>query len=597
MKLSRLYSNKPGIFEAIDFSPGLNVVFGEIRLPESREKDTHNLGKSTLCKVIDFALLLGRDSKFFLFQNLGRFSEFVFFLEIELDDGGFLTIRRSVEEASKISIKRHKRGRQDFSAYEIDRWDHQDVPFERAQDLVDGQLDWRALKPWKFRKGLGYLLRSQEDFGDVFHLRKSAYRHAEWKPFLAHILGFNSALVAEHYEAEERLAETKATTETIKNELGGSIEDISKIEGLLLLKQSELDKKQALLDVFDFRAQDKERTKDLVDTYDQRIADLNASRYSLTQSKKKVAAALADEQILFSPDEAEQLFREAGVLFQGQIKKDFEQLISFNRAITEERKAYLNVERGEIESELKKLNAEINSLGKKRASALEFLCEADVFKKYKRFTDDLVTLRADITSLERQRVQLHRLQELRTQVRALGEVVAALQSDIEQDVEAQNGDQASLFSQIRIFFSEIVEDVIGRKALLSVSPNRDGHLDFRAEILNEAGNPTSADDGFSYKKLLCIAFDLAVIRAHLDVKFPRFVYHDGIFEALDDRKKENLLAVVRRYADLGLQPIITLIDSDLPQRATTEPVFEEGEVALVLHDEGDDGRLFKMSAW
>jgi len=43
-----------------------------------------------------------------------------------------------------------------------------------------------------------------------------------------------------------------------------------------------------------------------------------------------------------------------------------------------------------------------------------------------------------------------------------------------------------------------------------------GHLDFRAELLDDAGNATSADRGHSYKKLLCIAFDLAVLRAHLD---------------------------------------------------------------------------------
>ena len=155
-----------------------------------------------------------------------------------------------------------------------------------------------------------------------------------------------------------------------------------------------------------------------------------------------------------------------------------------------------------------------------------------------------------------------------------------------------------MFSAIRVFFSEIVEEVIDRKALLSVSPNQVGHLEFRAEILDESGNATSADLGHTYRKLLCIAFDLAILRAHLDDKFPRFVYHDGVFESLDDRKKENLLAVIRRYAELGLQPIITLIDSDLPVRAGDEgPIFSTDEVVITLHDEGEQGRLFKMKAW
>ena len=598
MKLSRLYSNKPGLFEPVDFIQGLNVVMAEIRLPENRDKDTHNLGKTTLGRLLDFSFLAKRDAKFFLFKHLDLFKDFIFFLEIELQDASFVTIRRGVEEATKISFKRHEAGHQDLSALPMAEWDHQDVPFDRARDLLDGLLDWRALKPWSFRKGLGYLLRSQDDFRDVFQLRKFASAHADWKPFLAHVLGFDAQLVAQHYEKEEELTEKQATAQTIKNELGGSIEDISKIEGILLLKQREAEKKQKLLDAFDFRTHDKDRTKQLVDDIDERIATLNAERYSLTQNKKKVLASLEEDQILFNPDEAQRLFEEAGVLFKGQIKKDFQQLIAFNRAITDERRGYLQEERLEIEAELKRVNTELTALGKKRSDMLSFLSSTDVFSKYKQVSDDMVTLRADITSLERQRGFLHRLQELRTGIRALTEERGHLQTQIEADVEKQNSDQDSLFSTIRLFFSEIVEEVINRKALLSVSPNQAGHLEFKAEILDESGNATSADLGHTYRKLLCIAFDMAVLRARIDDKFPRFVYHDGVFESLDDRKKENLLVVIRRYAELGLQPIITLIDSDLPVRTgENESVFGRDEIVLSLHDENEQGRLFKMKAW
>lgn len=598
MNLSRLYSNNPGLFEPVDFIHGLNVVMAEIRLPENRDKDTHNLGKTTLGRLLDFGFLAKRDPKFFLFKHLDLFKDFIFFLEIELQDASFVTLRRGVGEATKISFKRHEAGHQDLSALPMADWDHQDVPFDRARDLLDGLLDWRALKPWSFRKGLGYLLRSQDDFRDVFQLRKFASAHADWKPFLAHILGFDAQLVAQHYEKEEELTEKQATAQTIKNELGGSIEDISKIEGILLLKQKEAEKKQKLLDAFDFRTHDKDQTKQLVDDIDGRIATLNAERYSLTQNKKKILASLEEDQILFNPDEAQRLFEETGVLFKGQIKKDFQQLIAFNRAITDERRGYLQEERSEIDAELKRVNTELTALGKKRSDMLSFLSATDVFSKYKQVSDDMVTLRADITSLERQRGFLHRLQELRTGIRALTEDRGHLQTQIEADVEKQNSDQDSLFSTIRLFFSEIVEEVINRKALLSVSPNQAGHLEFKAEILDESGNATSADLGHTYRKLLCIAFDMAVLRAHIDDKFPRFVYHDGVFESLDDRKKENLLMVIRRYAELGLQPIITLIDSDLPVRTVeNESVFGRDEIVLSLHDENEQGRLFKMKAW
>ncbi|MCS2168654.1 DUF2326 domain-containing protein [Scandinavium manionii] len=569
----------------------------EIRLPENRSKDTHNLGKTTLGRLLDFGFLAKRDPKFFLFKHSDVFKEFIFFLEIELEDTSFVTIRRSVKEATKISFKRHQAGHQDLSGLALTEWDHVNMPFERARELLDGVLDWRAIKPWAYRKGLGYLLRSQDDFRDVFHLRKFAAAHSDWKPFLAHVLGFDAQLIVEHYEKEEQLSKKQAITQTIKNELGGSIEDISKIEGILLLKQKEAEKKQTLLDAFDFRTQDKDSTKQLVDDIDVKIASLNAERYSYNQNKKKIISSLEEDQILFNPDEAQRLFEEAGVLFKGQIKKDFQQLIDFNRAITDERRGYLQEEREEVEAELKRINAELNFLGKKRSEMLSFLSETDIFGKYKQVSDEMVILRADITSLERQRGFLHRLQELRKEIRALTEERGNLQAQIEANVEKQNSDQDSLFSAIRVFFNEIVEEVIDRKALLSVSPNQLGHLEFKAEILDESGNATSADLGHTYRKLLCIAFDLAVLRAHLDEKYPRFVYHDGVFESLDDRKKENLLAIIRRYAELGLQPIITLIDSDLPVRAADQPVFSSDEIVITLHDEGEKGRIFKMRAW
>lgn len=597
MKLSRLYSNKPDLFDPVEFVQGLNVVMAEIRLPENRSKDTHNLGKTTLGRLLDFGFLAKRDPKFFLFKHSDLFKEFIFFLEIELEDASFVTIRRSVKEATKISFKRHQAGHQDLSGLALTEWDHVNMPFERARELLDGVLDWRAIKPWAYRKGLGYLLRSQDDFRDVFHLRKFAAAHSDWKPFLAHVLGFDAQLIVEHYEKEEQLSKKQAIAQTIKNELGGSIEDISKIEGILLLKQKEAEKKQTLLDAFDFRTQDKDSTKQLVDDIDVKIASLNAERYSYNQTKKKIISSLEEDQILFNPDEAQRLFEEAGVLFKGQIKKDFQQLIDFNRAITDERRGYLQEEREEVEIELKRINAELNLLGKKRSEMLSFLSETDIFGKYKQVSDEMVILRADITSLERQRGFLHRLQELRKEIRALTEERGNLQAQIEANVEKQNSDQDSLFSAIRVFFNEIVEEVIDRKALLSVSPNQLGHLEFKAEILDESGNATSADLGHTYRKLLCIAFDLAVLRAHLDEKYPRFVYHDGVFESLDDRKKENLLAIIRRYAELGLQPIITLIDSDLPVRAADQPVFSSDEIVITLHDEGEKGRIFKMRAW
>ena len=123
-------------------------------------------------------------------------------------------------------------------------WDHLAVPFDRAKQLLDGSLDLLDLKPWSYRKIVGYLLRTQEDFRDVFQLKKFASRHADWKPFLAHLLGFKDESIIQHYEKEEELAQKDSEEDIIKKELGGSLKDISRIEGNVL-SQTERGRKEA----------------------------------------------------------------------------------------------------------------------------------------------------------------------------------------------------------------------------------------------------------------------------------------------------------------------------------------------------------------
>lgn len=50
---------------------------------------------------------------------------------------------------------------------------------------------------------------------------------------------------------------------------------------------------------------------------------------------------------------------------------------------------------------------------------------------------------------------------------------------------------------------------------------------------------------------------------------------------------------MRSCANRGVQQIVTAIDSELPSPG----FFDEEEIVLLLHDDGDDGRLFKIPEW
>lgn len=140
--------------------------------------------------------------------------------------------------------------------------------------------------------------------------------------------------------------------------------------------------------------------------------------------------------------------------------------------------------------------------------------------------------------------------------------------------------------------------VIGYHANLYIRFNDSGHIEFGVGLVDAGWEPTKAGEGFSYTRLMCVAFDMALMRTHLPDAYPHFIYHDGVLETLDDRKKLNLIDVIRDYAARGVQHVVTAIDSELPVDATGERFkFADDEVVLRLHDEGDDGRLFKMASW
>jgi uncharacterized protein YydD (DUF2326 family) len=597
MKISKIYSNQAEKFEPIFFSDGLNVILGEIRLPENRKKDTHNIGKTTIGRLINFCLLSKKSNEFFLFKHPEHFKNFIFFIEVQLSDGSYVTIRRSVEKSSKINLKKHQGRNQDFTfIYESD-WTYTDLPFEKAKEILDGYLNLLSIKPWDFRMELGYLLRSQDDYHDIFILGNFKGSHSKWKPFLAHIFGLETSCIKQYYAKEDELTNLETSLKVIKNEFNFSLQDGGKIESILLLKQEELQKKQLFLDSFDFGSEDEVKTSKLVDHIDEKISELNKKRYSLSLNLKKIITSLEEEQISFSPNKAESLFKEVGIFFQGQIKKNYEQLIKFNQEITKERREYLIQEKIETENIIEKINKELSDLGKKRSEILSFLSDTDSFIKYKKFSNELLYLKTDIGLLEHKREQFRRIQETQAKIRTINEQKSTLQAKIESDLMRKNSDKNSLLSKIRLYFNEIVEEVIDRKAILNISLNKENHLDFKAEILDENGGITSAIDGHTYKKLLCIAFDLAILRAYVKEKFPKFVFHDGVFESLDDRKKLNLMKVIRHYSDMGIQQIITLIDSDLTDKDMNESLILDDEIVLRLHDEGENGRLFKMQGW
>jgi uncharacterized protein YydD (DUF2326 family) len=270
MKLVRLYSNRPSVFVPIVFNGvdnvDLSVVFARIKRPKDTSRDSHNLGKTTLISLLDFMLLKEvNESNSFLVKHVDRFADFTFYLELLTPDKHFVSIKRSVVPASRVSLKLADKSVADLTLAGSDDWNHDDVPLDTARELLDSYLNLGVIAPWDYRRGVSYFLRTQADYQDYFQISKfQKGQDSQWKPYLAHLLGLNSDDIQKKYVLDGEIDALGRAKDERQAEVQITEDDSSRFEAALAVKKSELSSLAKQLDAFDFREEESRVNKEVV---------------------------------------------------------------------------------------------------------------------------------------------------------------------------------------------------------------------------------------------------------------------------------------------------------------------------------------------
>lgn len=590
MKFSKIYSNKITQFHNIEFNEGLNVVLAEIRDKSKTEKDTHNLGKTLLISIIDFLLLKTISRKVMYFLTKGGFEGQVFFAELKLNSGKYIIIRRGVDNPTKISFKINEYKLEGFQTQL--NWDKKNLPLDKAKQKLNEYLEFDVLPAWSYRKPVTYFLRTQNDFRDVFKLDKFKSRDKDWKPFMFDMLGFDGSVIRKKYDLEDEKKELEKKIDTLQQEADINIEERDKIAGLLDINLDDKKKIGDKIDKFNFYENDKAINQELVENIDSRIQLLNTERYRRSFEIKKIESSLSANQDTINLNNLKKLYKDVEIYFPDKLVNDYEMLLDFRKTITEERNKVLHGNLEKIKKELGILDNELKKLEKQKEELLSYLTEKDSYLKFKETHKQLAKIEADIIRLEDKLEAIDRTS-------LFARDIEIKQSDIDgkiKEIHVLIGEQKH--SEIRKIFNSIIKEILNTNALLSLKQNKQGNVEFEANIQNPKDLTITAEDyGTTYRKLLCMSFDLSILIHYANQSFYRFVYHDGVLEALDDRKKIKFLSLIRRICSkYNLQYILTLIDSDLPKDENGKIIkFSDNEVCLWLHDRDDSGKLFKKS--
>lgn len=594
MKLSQVYSNMDAEFPPLRFNDGMNVIYAQVTRPKEDDKDSHNLGKTTLIHLLDFLLLKKITRGHFLHDHREAFRDFEFFLELKLNAGGYVTVKRAVTRSTKIFIKRHDAGKVSLVNLAESDWDYLGVPIDQAIKELNHILDLNVLGNYSYRKGISYFLRTQSDYLNVFQLHKFAHgRHAEWKPFISKLLGFDHDLVLSKYELDDELAEKQQFRQSYERRSGASLDQFDKTKGLIEIKRAEIADIRERADRFNFYAQEQRINTELVSEVETEVAQLNDRLYTINYEVKSIDEATRNPTN-FDIDKVEQLFREAELNFPGQLRKSYEQLVEFNRKLSEERSQRLAVRRESLSQERGEIERRLESLDNRRAELLSTIHQQDWFKKFTAIQRDLARREAEVARLEGELEQIDIISRNERETQEVIEKRARTVNAIRDNINSGN----PTYLSIRTKFNAVVKHVLELPALLSSTVNAEGNIEFEASIIEDETTRvyTGEGKGTSYRKLLCAAFDIALLETYADASFYRFVYHDGILEGLDNRKKMRFLNVVREFCgEFGLQYIMTVIDADLPRDEHDAKVqFPSETIVRTLHEGGDEGRLFRM---
>ena len=597
MKLSRLYTNEPSIFTPISFRDGLNVIVARIYHPLDHANGQHNLGKTLLIDVLDFCLLkkVGSDGNF-LKKREDLFGDLVFFLEIETQSGGYLTVRRPVREATLIAFKQHVDRHQDFHNLPDAEWDHVNVSLTASVKLLDSYLELSSIKPWNYRKGFGYFMRGQRDYNDEFRLSKFGLgKDIDWKPYVAKVLGFSGTLLTDKYKADAEYEKIRSQRDELQTETSAKVADYEKIRASITVKQDEVDRKVAELDEFDLHSQETALTQELAEDVEQQIAELNQRLYNARIDLKEVEGGLKDE-VHFDLDDVERIFKEAQITFPGQLARDYQDLVEFNRRILTERRGHLQEQSIRLKDEIIFLEQSHIGLSERRRIFLKVLSGTDNLKKYKDLQRQLDFDRANLAVLNERVAKLKQIRDFNEGFRTTRAESDRLSVEIEDVIN----EGSSRFKEILKAFSRIVNEVLHRTAVVYVKQNDKGNLDFQAEFTDtDTEAPTQEAQGTSFRQILCIAFDLAVLISYARDPFFHFVYHDGGLERLENKRKLALLKVIRETCNnYSIQYVLSSLEEDLPKAEDYDFMCPKPEeIILVLDDSGQKGRLFKTAGF
>lgn len=502
-------------FQNVKFIEGLNLIVGD-EIATKKDTSGHNVGKTSLLKVLDYAIFGRKDSEYFD-AWLNRFNAATFSVLIKINDIDHSIVTPIV---SKLTINN-----------------------SIQKDLKESS------------KKLRFLFRYKTDFHDEF-IRPDVKRGKDinWKPFVFEMLGYNPEVMKERLQADIDYKNTENILIAIKS---AALKDQDKTE-IISKKEQEIHEIRAGLKKFNYFHYEKNALSSRLDLINKEYSSLRSRWNVLKSERSNLERSLATQKDFdFNFSEIETIYKECGVLFANGVSRSFAELVDFNKTIIISRRAMLT---SMLDQNIKSqaiIEPKLDEISEIRSKYLEVLARRDYKEEYESYQNRLIELEKEVSVLavpifkksKEEFEQRKNILEL-----TLAEAKVKLRKERLKDNKS--------FMRLQQTYSRLVKVVLNIDATVLVDENRNANIDFKVNSRQEEIELLSLT-GEAFRRVSCGLFDLAYSIAFPDSNC--VIVHDGIVDGLSDKIKKRYLitayVVARRFK---IQYILTSINVGLP---------------------------------
>ncbi len=547
MYLNKLYTGPVNLFQPVGFHSGLNFIYGIKDNPLDSNESLNGIGKSLLLDFLDFALLSHFNSSSNsrlarAYKNAGLNSHYVI-LEFEIDNKAYSIMRYFDTPSSPYfsdntgNRKKYKLRdlqkylfklifeRKDYPGFYNDSWYTPLMKFFTKIQKVSGQ---------KFTDPICFM-NSRETILNQYHL---------------FLLDINNSIAHENFESLKQLDNYKKTINTTRRLISENfnLKDFAAVQTEINRLENQI--KETGRSISSFRlSKEYDSLQQKADLLTAEIhslslmnsADNNKIRDYLNSTKEDFPAA----------DHVKTIYDEAGSLFGDLIKKRLDEVIEFRRNLIDSRKDFINREIEILESHITERNEKIADKENERSEILKYLSSKNALV-------ELTSAYQKLNTLTNKKAELSSKLDLYKQSKDKILKINNSASSFNENINNLANHNSAKLEQFNKHITELYSILFG--TLNSPHPfsikNNSKEKKIKLSVL--------PDDIYSHGKnqARTLIYDLSVLCNSIEnnIKGPRFLVHDGIFDSLDKSHFISLYEYCDRKVKEGnkFQYIVTL---------------------------------------